>query len=257
MGRVVGFAAVVAILACSGCGALRLSESEPSLQTQVVEEASQPSATPVASATPTEAAAQVSATGVPGPSPTAKQPVPVATEVGGGEVIDSEPCELVATGEVTVYERAHAAAAVFGTMGPGFRVQPEARTADGWWGFEPGVAQAANAGVFRMRWVQETASVRLEGSCEEVPEVVAPPPGVCFTMPMEEVLILASPDPSAEVVATLGLGDYAEVLGTSTDGWAQVDLASGSTGLAIRGWVPAGTLNMNGPCENLPTLRPQ
>jgi len=242
MGRVVGFAAVVAILACSGCGALRLSESEPSLQTQVVEEASQPSATPVPAATPT---------------PTVEQPAAIATEIGGGEVVGSGPCELIAVDDVTVYERAHATATVFGTMAAGFRVQPEARTADGWWGFEPGVAQAANAGVFRMRWVQETASVRLEGSCEEVPEVVAPPPGVCFTMPMEEVLILASPDPSAEVVATLGLGDYAEVLGTSTDGWAQVDLASGSTGLAIRGWVPAGTLNMNGPCENLPTLRPQ
>jgi hypothetical protein len=188
------------------------------------------------------------------PTPAVEQPVGVATEIGGGEVVGSEPCELIAVDEVTVYERAGDTAGVFGTMAAEFRVQPEARTASGWWGFDPGVAQAANVGIFRLRWVQESASIRLEGSCGDVPEVVAPPPGVCFTMPMEDTLVLASPDPSAETLATLGLGDYAEVLGTSPDGWAQVDLASGSTGLAIRGWVLAGTLSMNGPCENLPTL---
>jgi hypothetical protein len=240
MRRVVGFAAVVVILACTSCAALGSSESELASQTQVVQQA-----------------APLSATGVPSPSPTTEQPVPVGTEVGGGEVAGFGPCELIAVNDVTVYERPHTTAAVFGAMVEGYRVQPQARTADGWWGFDPGVAQAANVGVFRLRWVQETASVRLEGSCEEVPEVVAPPPGVCFTMPMEDVLVLASPDPSAEVMATLGPGDYAEVLGTSTDGWAQVDLASGSTGLAVSGWVPAGTLNMNGPCENLPTVEPQ
>ncbi len=257
MRRLVGFAAVVVILACTGCAALGFSESEVASQTQVVQQAAVSSATPVTPATYAEAAARASATVVPSPSPTTTQPVPVGTEVGGGGVVGSGPCELVAVDEVTVYDRPHITAAVFGTMVEGFRVQPQARTADGWWGFDPGVAQAANVGVFRLRWVQETASVRLEGSCGEVPEVMAPPPGVCFTMPMEDVLVLASPDPSAKVVATLGPGDYAEVLGTSTDGWAQVDLASGSMGLAIRGWVEAGTLNMNGPCENLPTVEPQ
>jgi hypothetical protein len=257
MRGVVGLAAVVVILACTGCAAPGFSESELASQTQVVQQAAPSSATPVVTVTPSAAVAQASATVIPSPWPTTKQPVPVGTEVGGGEVVGSGPCELVAVDEVTVYERPHIAAEVFGTMVEGFRVQPQARTADGWWGFDPAVAQAANVGVFRLRWVQETAAVRLEGSCGEVPEVVAPPPGVCFTMPMEDVQVLASPDPSAEVVATLGPGDYAEVLGTSTDGWAQVDLASGSTGLAIRGWVPVGTLNMNGPCENLPTFEPQ
>jgi hypothetical protein len=218
MTRAVGLAAVMVMMVCCSCVALGPSESELALQTQVAQQATelselreqaeaQPSATPVPPATPTGAAAQASPAGVPGPSPTVMEPVPVPTEVGGGEVVDSGACELIAVDEVTVYERAHVTAAVFGTMATGFRVQPEARTSDGWWGFDPGVAQAANVGVFRLRWVQESALVRVEGSCGEVPEVVAPPPGVCFTMPMEDVLVLASPDPSAEVKATLGLGD--------------------------------------------------
>jgi hypothetical protein len=268
MGRIAGFIAVVVILARGGCGASGPSGPElTALQTQVAQQATQlselrgqveaqSSAAAVPPATPTEVAAQASPTGVPGPSPTAMQPVPVGTVVSGGEGADSGPCELIAVEQVTVYERAHVTAAVFGIMAAGDRVQPQARTADGWWGFDPAVAQAANVGIFRLRWVQETASIRLEGSCGEVPEVMAPPPGVCFTMPMEDVQILASPDPSAEVVATLGLGDYAEVLGTTADGWAQVDLASGNMGLALTGWMPDSALNMNGPCENLPTLEP-
>jgi hypothetical protein len=143
----VGFAAVVVILACTSCAALGSSESELASQTQVVQQA-----------------APLSATGVPSPSPTTEQPVPVGTEVGGGEVAGFGPCELIAVNDVTVYERPHTTAAVFGAMVEGYRVQPQARTADGWWGFDPGVAQAANVGVFRLRWVQETASVRLEGS---------------------------------------------------------------------------------------------
>lgn len=266
MTRAVGLAAVVVFLACSGCVALGPSESELALQTQVAQQATQlselkeqteaqPSATPVPPVPPTEKADQGSPTGVPGPAPTAAEPVPVATEVGGGEAIDSGPCELIAVDEVTVYERPHTTAAVFGTMATGFRVQPEARTADDWWGFEPGVAQAANVGVFRLRWVQQTAPIRLEGSCGEVSEVVPPPPGVCFTMPMEDVLLLASPNPSAEVMATLTLGDYAAVVGRS-DSWAMLDLSVGNTAQDVVGWIPAATLNMNGPCDSLPAVEP-
>jgi hypothetical protein len=264
MGRVIGVAVVV--VACCGCVALGPSESELALQTEVAQQATQlaglqqqaeatPSATPVPPATPTEAAAQASPAGVKGPSPTVMEPVPVPTEVGGEEVVGSGPCELIAVDEVTVYERAHVTAAVFGTMATGFRVEPEARTADGWWGFDPGVAQAANVGVFRLRWVQESALVRLEGSCGEVPEVVAPPPGICFTMPMEDVLVLASPDPSAEVKATIGLGDYAAVVGRG-DSWAMLDLSVGNTAQDVVGWIPAATLNMNGPCDSLPAVEP-
>ena len=171
---------------------------------------------------------------------------------GGGA---DESCELFAEGEVTIYTRPDSASAVFGVMEPGFRWVVEGRTPDGWWGFEPGVAQAANVEVFRLRWVQGNGAVRLEGQCGGVPEVIGPPAGVCFTMPMDEVTVHSQADPSSEVVATLSLGDYAGVLGKSGD-WAKVDLSLGNTGVELTGWVPASTLNMNGPCENLPVLEP-
>ena len=167
----------------------------------------------------------------------------------------AEPCELTAEGEVIVYTRPDSSAAVFGVMEIGFRARVEGRTPDGWWGFEPGVAQAANVGVFRLRWVEETSAVRLGGPCGGVPDLIGPPAGVCFTMPMDEIQVHAEPDLSSEVVATLLFGDYAAVFGRSDD-WAEVDLSLGSTGMDITGWVPASSLNMNGPCDDLPVLEP-
>lgn len=223
------------IAVCCGCAALGPSESARALQTPVARQATQPAEVQQ------EAEAQPSPSGV-----------PVATP---GEILDSGPCELVAEGELTVYERPHLDAEVFGTMSAGFRVELEARTADGWWGFEPGVAQAANIGVFRLRWVHESSPIQLEGPCGDLQEVVGPPPGVCFHMPLEDVDVYAGPNLSSEVVASLTVGDYAAVVGTS-NGWAKLDLAVGNIGQDIMGWIPAATLNMNGPCENLPAPEP-
>lgn len=166
-----------------------------------------------------------------------------------------EPCQLVAEGEVTVYDRPGTSSSVCGTTSPDFRVRVEGRTADGWLGFEPGVAQAANAGVFRLRWVEGSGAVRLEGGCGRVPERVGLPAGTCFTIPWDEVQVRAGPDMSSEVLATLLRGDYAAVVGESHS-WAEVDLSVGSMGLDITGWVPADSLNLNGSCADLPILEP-
>ena len=42
---------------------------------------------------------------------------------------------------------------IFGTISVGDTHEALARTADGWVGFDPGVAQAANVGLARHRWV--------------------------------------------------------------------------------------------------------
>ena len=180
------------------------------------------------------------------------QPDEGSTGKGGGP---AQLCELIAEREVTVYNRPDPSAAVFGVVQAGFRARVEGRTPDGWSGFEPGVAQAANVGVFRLRWVEGSSAVRLEGPCGGVPDLIGPPAAVCFTMPMDEVQVHAEPDLSSEVVATLLFGDYAAVSGMSDD-WAEVDLVLGNTGAATTGWVPAATLNLNGPCDDLPVLEP-
>lgn len=213
-----------------------------------------PSATPTAlppTAPPPTATSTVSPTQTPSPTvtrrPTASV-MPTAT-------VTAEPCEIVALEDVTVYVRPDSEAPVFGKMEQDMRLVAEARTGDGWIGFEPGIAQAPNVGVFRLRWVPPEADVRLEGGCDDLPEVVGPPAGVCFTMPMDETEVYAEPDTGATVIATLVPGDYAAILAIG-EMWAQVDLSVGNLDLESEGWVDALTLNLNGPCEALPTPSP-
>ncbi len=76
-----------------------------------------------------------------------------------------------------------------GSSRPGFprRRSPGGRP-DGWLGFDPGVAQAANIGVFRLRWMPPGAPVSLDGDCVSVPiEPWVPLPGVCYQMSMGPV----------------------------------------------------------------------
>jgi len=167
-----------------------------------------------------------------------------------------EPCSIVALGDVTVYSRPSSNAAVFGLMDSGFHVITEGRTADGWLGFDPGVAQAANVGIFRLRWIEESSDIELEGTCEDLPELEGPPAGVCFTMPMDGGHVYTEADVSSEVVATMRWGDYAAVTGKTKEDWARVDLSVGNVGPDLTGWVQGVTLNFNGPCADLPTVEP-
>jgi hypothetical protein len=192
-----------------------------------------PSSVPTRTAAPTP-----SLTATPSPSPTGETPVAGA-------------CELVANSETTIYERPSLDAGVFGTLSPGDRVTVGATTSDGWVGFDPGTAQAANVGVFRLRWVQRSDAISLEGACSDLPVVVGPPAGVCFTMAMEDIPIYSQPNASSTVIVTMHSGDYAKVIGTAGD-WFEVDLSVGSLGLSETGWMSSQNVNFNGPCESLP-----
>jgi len=132
----------------------------------------------------------------------------------------------------------------------GFATVVDGQTASGWLGFDPGVAQAANIGPFRLRWI-DPGNVNLAGACGNLPVVWAPPPGVCFDMPMEDVEVRAGPTTASTVLVILNVGEFAAVLGVNSTGWAKVDLGPGNTGSSAKGWIEQATLNMNGPCENL------
>jgi hypothetical protein len=166
------------------------------------------------------------------------------------------PCQLNALGDATIYNRPSTAADVFSTQPAGFTINFSARTSTGWLGFDPGVAQAANIGSFRLRWIAP-GTATTTGSCASLPVVWGPPPGICFDMPMQDVNVHASPDTSATVVARLHVGEFAAIDGLSPDGnWAKVDLGPGNTGSSSAGWLERSSLNMNGPCGSLPTVTP-
>jgi hypothetical protein len=152
---------------------------------------------------------------------------------------------------MTVYQRPSIDAQVFGTLFPGDRVPVGAITEDGWLGFDPGVAQAANVGVFRLRWTQHTAAISLTGECSDLPVVTGPPPGVCFTMAAGDTPVFSQPDTSSTMIVTMHDGDYARVVGAARD-WFRIDLSVGSVGIAESGWIGKQNVNLNGPCESLP-----
>ena len=166
-------------------------------------------------------------------------------------------CTLVTSEATITYDRPSSAAQVFSEVEAGFSAVVAGRTADGWVGFDPGLAQAANIGIFRLRWVHFD-EVTLSGACVDVPQATwVPQPDLCYTMPMESVNVYSGANTSTTVVATLQVEDFAAVSGFTNTGWAQVDLGAGNTGLSDSGWMEEAALNLNGgTCDELPTVSP-
>ncbi len=173
-----------------------------------------------------------------------------------GSVIGGR-CVLNAISDVTIYERPSTAAEVFSVQPAGFTQSFGDRTSDGWLGFDPGVAQAANIGSFRLRWIPPDTP-GLSGDCVNLRIVWGPPVGICFDQTMMEgTRVYASPDTSSDVLAILNVGDFAAITGHTADNdWVYVDLGPGNTGSTVVGWVESSTVNVNGPCSDLPTVTP-
>jgi hypothetical protein len=73
--------------------------------------------------------------------------------------VSSEPCMFTLNDSATAYRLPDNTSDVFGTASSGETFEALARTADGWLGFDPGVAQAGNIGLAHHRWIQLNATV--------------------------------------------------------------------------------------------------
>lgn len=178
------------------------------------------------------------------PTP-APPPTPTPTPAPAG------PCDLSVANAVTVYRLPSAAADEFGILGPGETYSPTARTADGFYGFDPGVAQAGNVGLFRLRWVLKTVDVSLTPGCAGVPTVVAPIAGICYAMMMQDTPIYSAPDATSALVTTLHLDDYAMVT-AQAPGWYTLDLNVASPSTDSLGYMEESLLGgFHGPCDGL------
>lgn len=209
---------------------------------------------------------------VPGTAPTpAPTAVPPPIAVPTVEVISTIPvvpttvplptgtgaCTPTATAAFDVYTRPSLLAQVFGTLTPDFPpISIGGRTADGWLGFDPGVAQAANIGVFRLRWIPPGAPVSLSGDCASVPiEPWVPAPGVCYQMSMAPAEVHSAADPTSSVSHTLVMGEFVAVTGETGTGWLFVNGNDGNVPGVI-GYIPKAEMNATGPCESIPTVSP-
>jgi hypothetical protein len=158
--------------------------------------------------------------------------------------------------DVAVFMRPSMNADGFGSLTSGTPVTITGRSADGWLGFDPGVAQAANIGVFRLRWVPPGASLGLTGDCASVPvEPWVPEPGVCYQMSMGPVDVFNDPDLTAATTGVLDVGDFAAVDAQTPSGWLLVNGVSANTP-DVFGFIPVGAANFNGPCDAIPELVP-
>jgi hypothetical protein len=156
--------------------------------------------------------------------------------------------------EVTLYSRPSVQADVFSSIVLSTPEEITSRTADGWLGFEPGVAQAANMGIFRLRWIPADAPVALSGDCAALPVAEwVPKPGVCYEMVMSPVDVHAAADPTSAVNATLTVGDFAAILGRTGTSWLFVN-GDQANRPGVVGFIPESEMNVNGPCDSIPTV---
>jgi hypothetical protein len=193
-------------------------------------------------------------------TPTAQPSAPGATATAASAFPwpdEAGSCTLLTTETTTLYDRPSTEAQIFSEVGADFSAVVNGRTVDGWVGFDPGIAQAANIGVFRLRWAHFD-QVSLSGGCVDVPQLSwVPEPDLCYTMPMEAVNVYSGADTSSSVLVTLNPEDFAAVSGYTNTGWAQVDLGAGNTGQTGIGWMEQASLNLNGgTCDELPTVSP-
>jgi len=73
------------------------------------------------------------------------------------------PCTFTPNTSVTAYRLPDDTSDVFGVMPSADAYKALARTAEGWVGFDPGIAQAGNIGLAHHRWIQ--LNVTLSSSC--------------------------------------------------------------------------------------------
>ncbi len=184
------------------------------------------------------------------PVPPTSAPAATASTLPSG----SGPCMAASAGGIDLYTRPSLQADIFSTIMLTPAVELTSRSADGWLGFEPGVAQAANMGVFRLRWIAPGAAITLTGNCAAVPVAAwVPSPGVCYEMVMEAVQVHVSADANSAATGTLNPGDFAAVVGKSASGWLSVS-GDQANAPGVNGFIPESETNFNGACDSIPTV---
>lgn len=162
-------------------------------------------------------------------------------------------CIVIAEQEIVAHHRPSSDAAVFGVVLPGESLSVVARSENGWLGFEPGVAQAPNIGVFRLRWIRPE-SCGVEGAVDSLPLVWAPPPRQTFLMAHEDVELHCDSDTTSDVCGVLPGGSFARAIGRTEDGLMfLLTGVEGSEGL--HGWARPGGGSFNGDPDTVGIIR--
>jgi hypothetical protein len=168
-------------------------------------------------------------------------PQPPPTAVGTCEIAPA------GTGGVIIHMLPSAASNDFGFLSE--TTKATAKTADGFYGFDPGVAQAGNSGLFRLRWVLKTHNVTTSPGCANIPIVVGPIAGLCYAMIGMDAAVYSSADGTSSVLVTLHRDDFVMVTGSEAD-WYTVDLNVGTMSMDAIGYLNRGSIGgLKGSCD--------
>ena len=160
-------------------------------------------------------------------------------------------CTLTCTDSVDVFTRPDSSAMLMVRLAPGDQVVLSGRTIDGWLGFDPGVAQAANIGSFRLRWIAGDARYVTDGALSSVPVVWGPQSGITYAMIYESSPLYSEPDSNSAIVDSVPSSSAAGIV-LRTEDWYLLDLSIGPLGQGIKGWIRAADVSVNGDLDTIP-----
>ena len=153
-------------------------------------------------------------------------------------------CPAVAKDSADAYMRPDTLSILFSHLSPGDSVEVCALSDRGWLGFQPGVAQAANTGSFRLRWIPPSAEMEILGDPEELPVVWTPKTGTAYAMVNWATPVYQEPDTLSAVLDTLRAEDAAAIE-SRRDDWLLVDPSRGPSGHGRSGWVNLGNVSIS------------
>lgn len=159
---------------------------------------------------------------------------------------------IVANSPLDIYERPDSASSRWSSIPAGESLEIFATTADGWLGFDPGVAQAGNSGSFRYRWVPPGGAYTITSGDPALLETVwGPSAGYTYAMTFEPVPVYLEPDSTSEVVDTMP-GCSAAAITCRIPGWYKIDPVGGPHPGTAPGWISEAAVSINGAIEDVP-----
>ncbi len=93
-------------------------------------------------------------------------PVYVGSAPASGQGCEIAPAD---PNGATAYTQADLNSPAFGTIAVGQYVEVLGRSLNGWYGFDPGIAQAGNTGASRLRWLPLDTRLLYRGNCPDRP----------------------------------------------------------------------------------------
>ena len=166
---------------------------------------------------------------------------------------DGNECILVCLDSVDVFTRPDSSASFMIRLAPGDQVVVTGRTVDGWLGFDPGVAQAANIGSFRLRWIAGDARYFTDGELSCVPVVWGPQTGITYAMIYESSPLYSEPDCHSAIADSVPSSCAAAIV-SRTEDWYLLDLSIGPLELDIEGWIESMDVSVNGNLDSIPII---